>query len=93
MKKLAAAITGTLALGAIATTATPANAASSFGFSFGVPGVGFDYYDGPRYSRSCYDRYPPRYCYSRYPRRYYDPYDGPRYYRDRDYWYGRRYYR
>ena len=92
MKKLAAALIGTLALGAIATTATPANAAASFGFSLGVPGVGFGYYDGPRY-RSCYDYYAPRYCYPRYARRYYDyPYYGPRYYRDRGYWYGGRYY-
>ena len=91
MKKLAAALIGTLALGAIATTATPANAAASFGFSLGVPGVGFGYYDGPRY-RSCYDYYAPRYCNPRYARRYYDPYYGPRYYRDGGYWYGGRYY-
>jgi hypothetical protein len=77
-------------LGVIATTATPANAASSFGFSFGGPGIGFNYYDGPRYYRSCYDYYRPANCYPRYTRRYYDY--PPRYYRDRDYWYGDRYY-
>ena len=92
MRKLAATLIGTLALGVIATTAAaPANAAASFGFSLGGPGVGFNYYDGPRY-RSCYDYYSARYCDSRYARRYYDPYYyGPRYYRDRGYWYGRRY--
>ena len=88
MKKFAAALIGTLALGAIATTAAPANAATSFGFSVGGPGVGFGIYDGPRY-RSCYDYHSPRYCNSRYERRYY----GPRRYRDRGYWYGGRYYR
>ena len=78
MKTFAKAAFGALALASVgALAATPANAAASFGFSFGSPYYGGGYYDG--YYRGCYgpSRFQPAYCFR----------PGPAYY------YGRPYYR
>jgi hypothetical protein len=89
MKTIAKAALGALALASLGAAATtPANAQSSFGFSFGTG----PYYGGAYYADPCFRpyRFRPGYCfrgpraYGYYGRPYYRPY--VRYgYRDR-YW-------
>jgi len=87
MKTLAGALSGTLALAAIAGTPAPAHAATSFGFSLGGPGYEFDY--GRPYYAPCYrSYYRPYGCYPRY---YGYSHYAPRYYRGPRYRYEGRY--
>ena len=83
MKTIAKAALGALALASLGLVApTPANAASSFGFSFGTgPYYGGSYYGG-YYDNPCLRpyRFQPAYCFRRAPaygyygRPYYRPY-------------------
>jgi len=87
MKTIVKAALGALALASLgAAAATPANAASSFGFSFGTgPSYGGGYYADPCFGPY---RYRPYYCRPAPVYRYYDrPYYGRSYYRP----YGYRY--
>ena len=91
MKTIAKAALGALALASLGmASATPANAQTSFGFSFGTS----PYYGG-YYSNPCYEPYGyrPYYCYRPAPaygyyRPYYRPYG---YYGYRDRYYRGRY--